>query len=58
VLYAAAIVAANRIHSGGAVVSCLSGNRRGSHRVVGICHYGSALNRVKDYAGKRRARGE
>jgi len=58
VLYAATIVAVNGVHSGGAVVSCLRGDRRGRYRVVGVCYYRSALNRVKDNPGKRRARGD
>ena len=52
VLYAASIVAVNGVHSGGAVVSCLRGNRRGSNGVIGIRYHGSALNRVKDNPGK------
>lgn len=56
VLYAVTIIAVNGIHSGGTVVSCLRGNRSCGYRVVGIRHHGSALNRVKDDAGKRRAR--
>jgi len=51
-LYAATIIAVNGIHSGGTVISGLSGNRRCCHRMCGVCHYRSALNRVKDNPGK------
>jgi len=57
-LYAATIVAVNGIHSGGTVISGLSSNRRCCHRMCGVCHYRSALDRVKNNASKRRARGE
>jgi len=52
VLYAASIIAVNGIHSGGTVVSCLRGDRRGSNGVIGIRYHGSALNRVEDNPGK------